>query len=514
MAKEKQEEEEKANMEARILGSLQSRLQHFRDNASSLTLAGIRRILEEDLGFEKYALDVHKSFIKQFIEKNLNDDDDYETKNSDSHTEKEANSSVGEATKSPEKEDLARTSPSDEAEKEEDSPIMGVLTPKTEMVDSQGIEISESMLKNAIWERADYIRSQSEKLTLAGARRFLEDDLKLSKNALDPFKKIIREQIEKVFDANDVSTSAMSAKRKSSGNRQSKAAESTSSERKLGSIDDDDDDEQHKMKSSGKTVRRVEAKKLDREKKRKRPEKKIDVAVKNQSKLVKRHSEESSDADNEGDVSDDGESQSAKKSVKKKEASTPTFGKHVEHLKSVIKACGMSIAPTVYKKAKQVPDGKREAFLIKELEDILAKEGLSKNPSEKEIKEVRKRKERAKELEGIDLSNIITSSRRRSAMSFLPPPKPQKKEKGRDDAVSTDKDKDAVSDDNENEKQEQEKDGDNAVSTDKDEDGGNDDKKKEKQEREEDEEVDDEEGEEDGDDSQSEDFNGGDEDSD
>ena len=92
----------------------------------------------------------------------MNDDDDYETKNSDSHTEKEANSSVGEATKSPEKEELARTSPSDEAEKEEDSPIMGVLTPKTEMVDSQGIEISESMLKNAIWERADYIRSQSE----------------------------------------------------------------------------------------------------------------------------------------------------------------------------------------------------------------------------------------------------------------------------------------------------------------------------------------------------------------
>ncbi|CDP18336.1 unnamed protein product [Coffea canephora] len=484
MAKEKQEEEEKANMEARILGGLQSRLQHFRDNASSLTLAGIRRILEEDLGFEKYALDVHKSFIKQFIEKNLNDDDDYETKNSDSHAEKEANSSVGEATKSPEKEDLARTSPSDEAEKKEDSPIMGVLTPKTEMVDSQGIEISESMLKNAIWERADYIRSQSEKLTLAGARRFLEEDLKLSKNALDPFKKIIREQIEKVFDANDVSTSAMTAKRKSSGNCQSKAAESTSSERKLGSIDDEDDDEQHKMKSSGKTVRRVEAKKLDREKKRKRPEKKTDVAVKNQSKLVKRHSEESSDADNEGDVSEDGESQSAKKSVKKKEASTPTFGKHVEHLKSVIKACGMSIAPTVYKKAKQVPDGKREAFLIKELEDILAKEGLSKNPSEKEIKEVRKRKERAKELEGIDLSNIITSSRRRSAMSFLPPPKPQKKKKFE------------------------------MMLTDKDEDGGNDDKKKEKQEREEDEEGDDEVGEEDGDDSQSEDFNEGDEDSD
>lgn len=38
-----------------------------------------------------------------------------------------------------------------------------------------------------------------------------------------------------------------------------------------------------------------------------------------------------------------------------------------------------------------------------------------------EIKEVRKRKERAKELEGIDMSNIVQSSRRRSTMSFIPP---------------------------------------------------------------------------------------------
>jgi ribosomal protein L12E/L44/L45/RPP1/RPP2 len=42
-----------------------------------------------------------------------------------------------------------------------------------------------------------------------------------------------------------------------------------------------------------------------------------------------------------------------------------------------------------------------------------------------EIKEVRKRKERAKELEGIDLSNIVTTSRRRSATSFVAPPKPK-----------------------------------------------------------------------------------------
>lgn len=32
---------------------------------------------------------------------------------------------------------------------------------------------------------------------------------------------------------------------------------------------------------------------------------------------------------------------------------------------------------------KQAPESKRESFLIKELEDILRKEGLSTNPSEK-----------------------------------------------------------------------------------------------------------------------------------
>ena len=42
-----------------------------------------------------------------------------------------------------------------------------------------------------------------------------------------------------------------------------------------------------------------------------------------------------------------------------------------------------------------------------------------------EIKEVRKKKERAKELEGIDTSNIVSSTRRRSTASYVAPPKPK-----------------------------------------------------------------------------------------
>ena len=42
-----------------------------------------------------------------------------------------------------------------------------------------------------------------------------------------------------------------------------------------------------------------------------------------------------------------------------------------------------SVPPSIYKRVKQVPENKREAQLIKELEEILSKEGLSANPSEK-----------------------------------------------------------------------------------------------------------------------------------
>jgi hypothetical protein len=65
-----------------------------------------------------------------------------------------------------------------------------------------------------------------------------------------------------------------------------------------------------------------------------------------------------------------------------------------------------------------------------------------------EIKDVRKKKERAKELEGIDMSNIVQSSRRRSAISFVAPPKPKMPvESEGDDAEDTDKDNDVDADD-------------------------------------------------------------------
>lgn len=69
-----------------------------------------------------------------------------------------------------------------------------------------------------------------------------------------------------------------------------------------------------------------------------------------------------------------------------------------------------------------------------------------------DIKAVRKQKERSKELEGIDLSNIVSSSRRRSTSSFVPPPKPkissESDDEGEDDHEDTEDEDDGNEDDN------------------------------------------------------------------
>ena len=61
---------------------------------------------------------------------------------------------------------------------------------------------------------------------------------------------------------------------------------------------------------------------------------------------------------------------------------------------------------------------------------------------------MRKRKERAKELEGIDTSNIVSSSRRRSTTSFVAPPKPKIPDVS-DDDESEESDEDDGDDDDE-----------------------------------------------------------------
>lgn len=428
--------EEEGGIESRIQQAMRSRIQHFRDQADSLTFEGVRRVLEKDLELDTYALDVHKRYVKQLLEKFLNGADDKNiSKDTGENTLEEVKKE--EEAEPPEehetKEDAKELDSHDE-EKMEDSPVMGLLTgnksTKSGNLEAQGNkkkEIpSETTVKKAIWKRAAYLRAKSEEITVAGVRRLLEEDLQLDKYTLDPLKKLISKQLDEVLNSPKIPKSATPIKKKSSLNSQSKTSKKTSSIESSDSSDSERDDEEHVETPKKKVATKGKIQKSEGLKKRKRPAKEAQVSRKKQIKLSEEASEENSDGEDSGDTSDDGRSRSAAgKTVKKKEVLPPAYGKQVEHLKSIIKSCGMSVAPSVYKKAKQVPDDKREAFLIKELEEILSKEGLSADPSEKEIKEVKRRKERAKELEGIDTSNIVLSSRRRSTASFVAPPKPK-----------------------------------------------------------------------------------------
>ncbi|XP_057974023.1 uncharacterized protein LOC131161964 isoform X1 [Malania oleifera] len=469
----KEMKEEAQGMESRIKSAMRSLVGQFKEQADSLTFEGVRRLLEKDLGLETYALDVHKRFVKQCLSECLDGADDENASNiSEETVQKELSSGRGEAGESPEGAKLKKVvkEPSSEGEeKMEDSPVMGLLTgqkkTKSETEEAKAtknkVALSESTIKKAILKRASHIRENSEKITMASVRRFLEEDLKLEEKTLDPYKKFIGEQVDKVLKVHEVSKVAAVVKNKSlRKNSHSKASAKISND---GSSDSSDNGSEEVEKEDIKPKRKIAPKgkmQSEEQKKRKRLTKETKLPSKKQ-KPAETVSEEDSDAE-DGNLSEDGRLLSSdEKLVKKKEVLTPVYGKRVEHLKSIIKSCGMSVPPAIYKRVKQAPEDKREARLIKELEEILSREGLSPNPSEKEIKEVKKKKERAKELEGIDMGNIVSSSRRRSTTSFIAPPKPiVPVQTGGDDEVEDSDDEGDDEDDDEGDDEDDENDDD------------------------------------------------------
>ncbi|CAK7346995.1 unnamed protein product [Dovyalis caffra] len=469
----KEAADESLDIESQVKEAMLSRVSHFKEQADSLTFEGVRRLLEKDLGLEKFALDVHKRYVKQCLFECLDGAvADNASKDSGETGEKHVGSPK-EGTQSPErlesKSNIKEPS-SEEEEKMEDSPVMGLLTgqktTKSTIKDTQSNEIkevpNEGSIKKAMMKRASYVKANSEyvfisfglavnsygqEITMAGLRRLLEEDLKLDKFSLDPYKKFISKQLDEVLKSSQVSEPK---KKNLKNNSHGKAPIKVSCEESADSSGKESLEEDVKPKKK-KIGAEQKLQNSEGSKKRRRPEKETKVSAKKRIKPLETVKEDNSDTEvGENALEDNSSPSSAEKAVKKKEASTPVYGKRVEHLKSVIKSCGMSVPPVIYKKVKQVAENKREAQLIKELEDILSREGLSSNPSEKEIKEVRKRKERAKELEGIDLSNIVTTSRRRSATSFVAPPKPEVPvESESDDTDDTDEDDEDADDNNE-----------------------------------------------------------------
>ncbi|KAL5203748.1 hypothetical protein ABZP36_008619 [Zizania latifolia] len=405
-----------AGMEAEIEKAIRARLPDFKEQADSLTLEGVRRALEKHMGLEKHSLDAHKKFIKQCVDKVFSGSDDDNTNNNasekaeakDDHSSKEGLEDAQLMS------DSNKISSSADEQAEKSSEIE--RDQEGDKYHSSDSHISEAMIKKAIDKRAKYFRENSESLTLQGVRRTLEEDLKLQKKALDAYKTFITTELDNILQepANGTKKNSKIESRKdskkTSKNSKRGRQESDTSEINDSHSDKGDSDEdmrpKKKVAEKGKAVKR-----------QKKATEKKQLSTPKAKKVAKKDLDRST-----GEQEEDSSHSSAEEDNKKKQPA-PAYGKQVERLKSIIKSCGMSIAPTVYRRVKQAPESKREACLLKELEDILEKEGLSANPSEKEIKAVKKRKERAKELEGIDTSNIITSSRRRSTSSFIPLPK-------------------------------------------------------------------------------------------
>ncbi|KAK9758256.1 hypothetical protein RND81_01G218500 [Saponaria officinalis] len=433
MAEISQHTEKPKDMESQIKTAILSRASYFQEQADSLTFEGVRRLLEKDLGLETHALDSHKRFVKQWLQNCIESaSDDKMTKSEGASVENAVSSAEGEPVKEPEVKKESENPNSGDIM--EDSPVMGLLTgSKKVKAEANGAEEtkaaaapSEAKIKKAIWGRASYLRENSQTITLAGLRRLLEEDLKLEKHSLDPFKKFVSQQVDEVLSTPESPPKAVIDKKKpvKKGSHGKAPSKSSKEEAPTTSGDESDDVSEEEVHVRKKTASGAKAQKSVAVKKRKRPEEDSKGSKQKQSKVSKSVSEASGDEDG-GDVSENENSEtSTEKPVKRNDVPKPAYGKQVERLKSVIKSCGLSIPPVIYKKVKQAPENKRESCLIKELEELLSKEGLSSNPSEKDIKDVKKRKERAKELEGIDMSNIVVSSRRRSATSFAPPPKP------------------------------------------------------------------------------------------
>lgn len=489
-------DEEKRALEQQLERAVTARIQHFKDQADSLTLESVRRLLEKDLGFEKFALDAHKRFIRHYLEKKMDGADDGNSNPTTENVDEDEQLRKEEEKVLPKQEeaksDQKKVSTGNE-ETMEDSPIMGVLTPKS-AGGTQESSLSKSTIKKAILERADHIQANSDKITLAGVRRLLEEDLGLDKETLKPFKDFISQQIDEVLHG----------AKSGSKNVKSKISKKANNKVDCNTLQSGSDEMRDKVISRKEATPKKNFKKLEELKKRKISNNAdTDVSHKKPNKIAKRHKEEDDNSEEDESPSEDGQSQSSvARSAQKKEISAPGYGKRVENLKSIIKACGMSVPPSIYKKVKQVSDDERETFLVKELEGILSREGLSENPTEKEIKDCRKRKERARELEGIDMSNIISSSRRRSTFSFVAPEKPEVRAKkdnidSKDSRKKVNNDKDHNDDNKEEDEKEKEKE----------EEKQEEEEEKQKEDEEEEDDADDEEEEEEDDKDESEDFN-------
>ena len=93
-----------------------------------------------------------------------------------------------------------------------------------------------------------------------------------------------------------------------------------------------------------------------------------------------------------------------------KEPKVANHSKVIAKAKDILKTASIRIPVNVFAKNKTIPS------LECALEELLGKHGLSLSSSAKQIRGVRKKLEIARDLDGIDLSNVMTSGRRGRSM--------------------------------------------------------------------------------------------------
>lgn len=109
--------------------------------------------------------------------------------------------------------------------------------------------------------------------------------------------------------------------------------------------------------------------------------------------------------------------------TKKKEEGLPSHGS-VGHLRQLLRAASITIPPNVYVRAKAMAaegGASEQELVVFALREILASEGLSVNSTPAELARVARKRELAKDMEGVDTANVIEGSRRRGTGGGGPP---------------------------------------------------------------------------------------------
>ncbi|KAG0480299.1 hypothetical protein HPP92_011157 [Vanilla planifolia] len=227
---------------------MRARVKHFKEQADSFTLEGVRRALEKDMGLDIFSLDAHKSKYSRSPvysgEKKIPGEEEEPKQPKDSKSSCDVDENAEES--------LA------------DDGIPNSKLMKTEEPIGDA-EISEDIIKKAIKMRGSYFKENLEKISLAKVRRQLEEDLNVKKNTLDAYKNFISDFLYKFLQTPETLKTENDIKKKIKESFQNKKVEKVKGRpivatEDLGSsnLDDDINGEIRSVKKRKETARELE----------------------------------------------------------------------------------------------------------------------------------------------------------------------------------------------------------------------------------------------------------------